>query len=113
MEQDLAVVGVSVPRLGLAEKVRGLARYTADLKRSGMLFGRVLRSPHAHARIIHLDTSEAERVPGVHAVLTYQDVPQRRMMRICCPSNPSCALSAMRWPWWRRKARPSLKMRCV
>ncbi len=76
MEQELAVVGVAVPRLGLADKVRGQARYTADLKRPGMLYGRVLRSPHAHARIVHLDTSEAERVPGVHAVLTHRDVPQ-------------------------------------
>jgi CO/xanthine dehydrogenase Mo-binding subunit len=57
MEQDLAVVGAAVPRLGLAEKVRGQARYTADLKRPGMLYGRVLRSPHAHARIVRLATA--------------------------------------------------------
>src|SRR5262245_21536117 len=88
MEHALAVVGVSVPRLGLAEKVRGQARYTADLKRPGMLYGRVLRSPHAHARIIYLDTSEAERVPGVHAVLTYQDVPQRRIDADLLPLEP-------------------------
>jgi xanthine dehydrogenase molybdenum-binding subunit len=88
MEQDLAVVGVAVPRLGLAEKVRGMARYTADLKRPGMLYGRVLRSPHAHARIVHLDTSEAEHVPGVHAVLTYQDVPQRRIDADLLPLEP-------------------------
>lgn len=78
-EQGLAVVGVAVPRLGLPEKVRGQARYTADLKRPGMLYGRVLRSPHAHARIVRIDTSEAERLPGVHAVLTYRDVPQVRL----------------------------------
>jgi len=88
MEQDLAVVGVAVPRLGLAEKVRGQARYTADLKRPGMLYGRVLRSPHAHARIVHLDTAEAERVPGVHAVLTHQDVPQRRIDADLLPLEP-------------------------
>jgi CO/xanthine dehydrogenase Mo-binding subunit len=88
MEQELAVVGVAVPRLGLAEKVRGQARYTADLKRPGMLYGRVLRSPHAHARIVHLDTAEAERIPGVHAVLTYQDVPQRRIDADLLPLEP-------------------------
>src|SRR5919197_837961 len=88
MEQELAVVGVAVPRLGLADKVQGQARYTADLKRPGMLYGRVLRSPHAHARIVHLDTSEAERVPGVHAVLTYQDVPQRRIDADLLPLEP-------------------------
>ncbi|HSF32441.1 MAG TPA: molybdopterin cofactor-binding domain-containing protein [Candidatus Tectomicrobia bacterium] len=88
MQQELAVVGVAVPRLGLADKVRGQARYTADLKRPGMLYGRVLRSPHAHARIVHLDTSEAERVPGVHAVLTYRDVPQRRIDADLLPLEP-------------------------
>src|SRR5215475_390394 len=88
MEQELAVVGVVVPRLGLAEKVRGQARYTADLKRAGMLYGRVLRSPHAHARIVHLDSAEAERVPGVHAVLTYRDVPQVRLDADLLPLEP-------------------------
>jgi CO/xanthine dehydrogenase Mo-binding subunit len=88
MEQELAVVGVAVPRLGLADKVQGQARYTADLKRPGMLYGRVLRSPHAHARIVHLDTSEAERVPGVHAVLTHRDVPQRRIDADLLPLDP-------------------------
>src|SRR5262245_30750576 len=88
MEQELAVVGMAVPRLGLAEKVRGQARYTADLKRPGMLYGRVLRSPHAHARIVHLDTSEAERVSGVHAVLTHRDVPQRRLDADLLPLDP-------------------------
>jgi CO/xanthine dehydrogenase Mo-binding subunit len=88
MDQDLAVVGVDVPRLGLSEKVRGRARYTADLKRPGMLYGRILRSPHPHARIVHLDTSEAERAPGVHAVLTYRDTPQRRIDADLLPLEP-------------------------
>ncbi|HEY7496028.1 MAG TPA: molybdopterin cofactor-binding domain-containing protein [Candidatus Tectomicrobia bacterium] len=79
MEQELTVVGTAVPRLGLADKVRGRARYTADLKRPGMLYGRVLRSPHAHARIVRIDTTDAARLPGVHAVLTHQDVPQVRI----------------------------------
>lgn len=88
MEQAFTVVGVAVPRLGLAEKVRGQARYTADLKRPGMLYGRVLRSPHAHARIVHLDTSAAEQFPGVHAVLTYRDVPQVRIDADLLPLEP-------------------------
>lgn len=76
---SLAVVGASVPRLGFAEKVQGQARYTADLKRPGMLYGRVLRSPHAHARIVRLDTIAAARLPGVYAILTYQDIPLARI----------------------------------
>src|SRR5919197_2814909 len=79
MSTDLAVVGTVVPRLGLVDKVQGKTRYTADLKRPGMLYGRVLRSPHAHARIVNIDVSEATRLPGVHAVLTYRDVPAVRI----------------------------------
>src|SRR6266849_980177 len=79
MSTDLAVVGTAIPRLGLPDKVQGKARYTADLKRPGMLYGSVLRSPHAHARIVHIDVAEAVRVPGVHAVLTYHDVPAMRL----------------------------------
>jgi xanthine dehydrogenase molybdenum-binding subunit len=88
MDQELTVVGTAVPRLGLAAKVRGEARFTADLKRPGMLYGRVLRSPHAHARIVHLDTSAAEGVPGVRAVLTHRDVPQERLDADLLPLEP-------------------------
>lgn len=76
MQPDYAVVGTSVTRIGLAEKLRGEAQYTADLKRPGMLYCRVLRSPHAHARIVHIDAQAALALPGVHAVLTHRDVPQ-------------------------------------
>src|SRR3712207_6931660 len=52
------------------EKVTGRAQYAADLHLPGMTYGVFLRSPHAHARITGLDTSEAERLPGVVAVIT-------------------------------------------
>ena len=78
-EPTLHPVGESVPRTGLPDKVRGVARYTADLKRPGMLYGKLLRSPHPHARIRAIDTSAAERAPGVHAVLTYRDAPEARI----------------------------------
>lgn len=88
MAQDFAVVGTAVPRLGLPDKVQGRARYTADLKRPGMLYARVLRSPHAHARIVHIDVTEALRLPGVHAVLTYRDVPAVRLDADVLPLEP-------------------------
>ena len=88
MEHELAVIGTMVPRLGLPDKVRGRARYTADLKRPGMLYGRVLRSPHAHARIIDIDTSAATRLPGVHAVVTYRDMPAERIDADLLPLDP-------------------------
>jgi CO/xanthine dehydrogenase Mo-binding subunit len=59
-------------------KVTGRALYGADLKLPGMLYGKVLRSPHAHARIISIDTSAAEKLPGVKAVMTAADLPQQK-----------------------------------
>ncbi len=79
MEPSLISVGTNTLRLGLAEKASGSLRYTADLKRPGMLYGRILRSPHPHARIAALDAAAALRMPGVRAVLTWRDVPEARI----------------------------------
>jgi CO/xanthine dehydrogenase Mo-binding subunit len=75
----LHIVGQDLPRLGLEDKLRGVARYTADLKRPGLLHAKVLRSPHPHARVAAIDTARAEAMPGVRAVLTYRDAPPARI----------------------------------
>src|SRR6266446_7506265 len=59
-------------------KVTGLAQYGADLAMPGMLVGRILRSPHAHARIRSIDTSRAAKLPGVKAVVTSADFPEQK-----------------------------------
>lgn len=59
---------------GLA-KASGRARYTDDLRLPGMLHGKILRSPHPHARIVSVDTTAAEAMPGVHGVVTGRDMP--------------------------------------
>jgi CO/xanthine dehydrogenase Mo-binding subunit len=59
-------------------KVTGRALYGADLKLPGMIYGKILRSPHAHARIRSIDTSAAERLPGVKAVMTSADLPEQK-----------------------------------
>jgi len=59
-------------------KVTGRAQYGADLKLPGMLYGKVLRSPHAHARILSIDTSKAEKLPGVKSVMTAADLPNQK-----------------------------------
>lgn len=69
-------VGKSVPRIDARQKVTGEATYVFDLKLSGMLVGRMLRSPHAHARIVKIDISRAEKLPGVRAVVTAEDTPK-------------------------------------
>jgi len=70
---DLSVVGKRRPRLDGPEKVSGRALFTADVDLQGMLVGKVLRSRHKHARIVKLDTSKAEALPGVKAVLVAED----------------------------------------
>jgi 4-hydroxybenzoyl-CoA reductase alpha subunit len=69
-----SVVGKSLPRIDSAAKATGEARYTADLTLPRMLHAKILRSPHAHARILHIDTSKAERLSGVKAVITGQEI---------------------------------------
>jgi 4-hydroxybenzoyl-CoA reductase subunit alpha len=70
-----SVIGKSVRKIDARDKVTGRAKYTGDLKMPGMLVGKILRSPHAHARILSIDTSRAEQLPGVLAVITAKDVP--------------------------------------
>jgi len=70
---ELHYVGKRVLRKDGPQKVIGKAEYTVDVSLPGMLVGQILRSPHPHARIIHVDTSLAERVPGVKAVITGRD----------------------------------------
>ncbi len=67
-------VGKRIPRLDGVEKVTGRTQYVADLTLPGMVWGAVLRSPHAHARIRRVNTDRAARMPGVLAVITGRDV---------------------------------------
>jgi CO/xanthine dehydrogenase Mo-binding subunit/aerobic-type carbon monoxide dehydrogenase small subunit (CoxS/CutS family) len=70
----LRVVGRSVPRTDVLDKVTGRARYVTDLELPGMAHARLLRSPYAHARIVRIDTSRAREIDGVLAVLTGADL---------------------------------------
>ena len=67
-------VGRSEPRKDAPDKVTGRVKYTGDMQLPGMLIGRILTSPVAHARIKSIDTSEAQKLPGVKAVITWKDV---------------------------------------
>ncbi len=69
----MMAVGVSVPRVDGPAKVSGTAQYTADIELPGLLYARVLRSPYPHARVLRVDSSRAEHLPGVVA-LTRDDL---------------------------------------
>ncbi len=75
--QQFSVVGKRVQRVEGFDKVTGDSEYIADIYLPGMLVGKVLRSPFPHARIRHIDTSKAERLAGVRAVVTAEDTIKR------------------------------------
>ena len=74
-DQKFKVIGKRVLRPDGVDKVTGRAKFGADAYAPGQLVGRILRSPHAHARIKKIDTSRAEKLQGVKAVITSKDLP--------------------------------------
>lgn len=88
MTRELKVVGKSLPRVDAHSKVTGQAEFTVDVKLPGMLHGKILRSPHPHARILGIDTSAAERLPGVKAVITGRDTRGMRYAFVDTPRYP-------------------------
>src|SRR5467141_4972526 len=74
--RDVKGIGLSIPRPDGPEKVTGQVQYVADLKPRGLLHAKLLRSPHAHARILKIDVRKARALPGVRAVLTAADIPE-------------------------------------
>src|SRR5512141_2177677 len=92
---DLSVVGKPVPRVDTLQKASGKAVYTDDLRLPGMLYGRVLRSPFAHASLREIDVSGAYEVPGVKAVVTGSEFPCRQGLFI--RDEPFLALDRVRY----------------
>ena len=82
MTTSFSAIGLPVPQDEGPDKVSGKALYAADLRLPNMLWGKALRSPYTHANIVHIDTSRARRLPGVHTVLTGHDLPDRRVGRL-------------------------------
>jgi CO/xanthine dehydrogenase Mo-binding subunit len=71
----LEFVGQGKNRVDGAERVSGRALFTADVRLPGMLYGKILRSPHPHARIQSIDPGKAEKIPGIRAILTHKNIP--------------------------------------
>jgi CO/xanthine dehydrogenase Mo-binding subunit len=91
------VVGESAERPDGVAKVKGEFAYASDLREEGMLFGHTLRSPHPYARVRAVDTSKAERMPGVRAVLTEADLPTRALIGLMKPDQPVLAREVVRY----------------
>lgn len=74
MKQELSVVGKRLPQPDAIAKATGAAKYAGDIKLPGMLIAKVVRSPYPHAKIKKIDTSKAEKLPGVEAIITFEDI---------------------------------------
>lgn len=83
--EALAIVGKRLPRVDALEKATGKAIYTPDVKLNGMLAAKILRSPHPHAKILNIDASRAEKLPGVKAVVTIEDTPKIKHVHLGGP----------------------------
>ena len=94
---ELGRVGESVPRVDGIPKVTGEFAYSSDLQAAGMLWGHTVRSPHAHARIVSIDISGAVGMPGVHAVMTHEDVPGAKRYGLEFQDQPVLAYERVRY----------------
>jgi CO/xanthine dehydrogenase Mo-binding subunit len=93
----LGRIGEVTRRSDAVPKVMGEFAYSSDLHAAGMLWGHTVRSPHAHARIVAIDTSRALTMPGVHAVLTHDDVPGDKLYGLEFRDQPVLAIDRVRY----------------
>jgi CO/xanthine dehydrogenase Mo-binding subunit len=94
---EVGRIGESVPRDDAIPKTAGEFAYASDLHAAGMLWGHTLRSPHAHARLGEIEVAEALTMPGVHAVLTHEDVPGAKRYGLEFPDQPVLAIHRVRY----------------
>ena len=87
--REYSVVGEGLPRVDTIAKATGQAKFAEDIFLPAMLWGKILRSPHPHARILNIDTSQAEKLPGVKAIITGQDVAGIRYAFVDTPRYPA------------------------
>ena len=77
--EEYTVVGKRIPLKDSPDKVTGQALFTGDLTFPGMLYAKILRSPYPHARVLRIDTSRAEKLPGVKAILSKNNAPRAKV----------------------------------
>ncbi len=103
-----SAIGQSITRGEGPNKVTGKSVYTADVSLPGMLWGKILRSPYPYARIVSIDKSKAEVLPGVYAVVTGQDIPEtkigRRMVDMPILAQGVVRFVGEKWLPWPPKA---------
>ena len=89
-----SVLGTHINRLDGPDKVTGRAKYTFDINRPGMLYARMVRSPHPHARVVSVDLSAATRMPGVRTALLTRDFSGSQNNRVMFQGDEVAAVAA-------------------
>jgi xanthine dehydrogenase YagR molybdenum-binding subunit len=89
-----AVLSTRVKRLDGPDKVAGRAKYSFDINRPGMIFGKIVRSPHPHARVTAVDLSDARRAPGVKAALVWKEPGTTATSEVRYQGEPIAAIAA-------------------
>ena len=102
---NLSIIGKPQLKVDALQKVTGETRFADDLSLPRMLYGKLLRSVYPHARILGVDTTRAEQLPGVFAVITGKDLPIKYGIMPSTQDEEHCAwirsaLSAIRWLQW-------------
>ncbi|TFH09399.1 MAG: xanthine dehydrogenase [Candidatus Atribacteria bacterium] len=97
VEERTTLIGAALPRPDAVGKVRGEAKYVDDLVFHGMLHGRVVRSPHPHARLLSIDTQAALQNPAVACVVTSDDVPGDNVVHVIYDDQPALAKHVVRY----------------
>ena len=117
MAKPASVIGAAVGRVEGADKVSGQATYGADVHFPDTLWGKILRSPYPHARIIRIDTTKAWQVPGVKAIVTGKDEPEhyqgKSIRDIPVFAGTKCVTSATRLRRWLPRAETRRKRRSI
>ncbi|MDQ6878363.1 MAG: molybdopterin-dependent oxidoreductase [Candidatus Dormibacteraeota bacterium] len=90
-------IGARAPKWDSQFHVTGRSKYAADLKKEGMLYARILHSPHHHANILGIDTTAAEALPGVKSVITHESIPGRKTLMNCKPQMHMLAIDRVRF----------------
>ena len=85
MAKDFRIIGKKVERVDAVERLTGEAKFTADVYLPGMLYVKILRSPHPHAKVVKIDISRAQALPGVKAILTPHNIPELTVAKRTVP----------------------------
>ncbi len=101
--EKFSFIGKDMKRIDALSKATGETLFAADLSLPRMLVGKILRSPHAHARVIGIDTSKAERLPGVKAIVTAKRHMRRQMGCFSIHAGPAVS-SHRKGPLRRRRS---------